>query len=344
MIKRGFQLVLAVIAAVAFLVQPAPARGEGGINVIFTAERADYLINEVKYDMDVSPFLQEGAFYVPLRFAAQGAGVDADSIVWDPLAKKVTLNMPAGTLEFTLGSRLINKFGTVLEMDQAAVMTGDRVMVPLNWLARALELDATWNPFTATACLGNASAGFYYRQGYDFIDREQYELAVAALQKAVGLDPAMARAYAEMGYCYNMLGQYQQGIEACGMALGIDTGLAVAYSSRAFAYRQTGYTENAIRDYTRAIAYGLERAVEYNNRGSLYLELELYNEAWYDFNRAALLDPAFPPSYFNRGFVYYLAGDLAPAADDFRQAASLDEGNRLYQDWLTKVNQETNKN
>lgn len=329
-----------LLVSIVSIVYPSIVNAEESINVVFTVGRNGYCTNGIEHSLDAAPYVKEGNLYLPLRFAAEAVGIGEDKIVWNSTVEKVSLQKPEGTIEFQIGNPIFRKNNADIKMDVVPIIKEGRVMLPLRWVADSLRVNATWNPVTLTACIGNDNAEFYYRQGYDYIDTKQYEAAIISLQKAIDLEPSMAKAYNEMGYSFNMLGQFDKGIEACGMALGYDYTLASAYSNRAYAYQQIGYKENAIRDYTRAINYGFKRASEYNSRGSLFLETEQYNEALYDFNQAIMLEPGFPPSYFNRGIIYYYAGKKELATADFKQALSLDAGNALYQDWLSQLKKE----
>lgn len=308
-----------------------------GLNVVFTVGKNEYFINNVPYSMDVVPSLKKDSFYVPVRFAAKAVGIGEDKIFWDASAKKVILQKSAGKVEFQTGNFVFNNCGTNVKMDAVPIIENGRMMLPLDWAAFALGMNATWNPVYLIACIGNDNAQFYYRQGYDYVETAQYEAAIVSLQKAVEMEPNMAKAYNEIGYSYNMLGQFEKGIEACSMAMGYDVDLASAYSNRAYAYQQTGRTENAIRDYTRAINYGLKRASEYYSRGSLYMETSQYNEALYDFNQAIVLEPDFAPSYYNRSVLYFNAGKTELAAADIELAMKLDGGNEMYQPWNSQL-------
>lgn len=339
-IRKIFSLFIVLLVFIGSIFYPGTAGAEESINVMFTVGRNSYFINGIEHSMDVVPCLEEGKLYLPLRFAAAAVGIGEDKIVWDSRVKKVSLQKPGGTIEFQVGSPIFRDINSDIEMDAVPIIKEDRMLLPLRWVAEALRFNTTWNPVTLTACIGNDNAEFYYRQGYDYIDTEQYQTALISLQKAIDLDPTMAKAYNEMGYCYNMLGQFDQGITACSMAMGYNIALASAYSNRAYAYEQIGYMENAIRDYTRAIDYGLKRASEFNSRGSLFLETEQFNEALYDFNQAIMLEPDFAPSYFNRGIIYYYAGSKELAKADFEQALILDAGNDLYQAWLIQLKKE----
>lgn len=209
MIRKIFSPFIVLLVFIGSIFYPSIAGAEESINVMFTVGRNSYFINGMEYSMDVVPCLEEGKLYLPLRFAAEAFGIGEDKIVWDSRVKKVSLQNPQGTIGFEVGSPILKDINSDIEMDAVPIIKEGRMMLPLRWVAEALRVNTTWNPVTLTACIGNDNAEFYYHQGYDYIDTEQYQTALISLQKAIEMDPTMAKAYNEMGYSYNMPGQTQ---------------------------------------------------------------------------------------------------------------------------------------
>ena len=120
------------------------------------------------------------------------------------------------------------------------------------------------------AILGGSkmSANSLVLRGIAYRNLGWHNLALAALDAAVRLDPATASydVYNNRGATYNDLGQYQRAIEDLDEATRLGPGRAMAYINRGNAYGNLDQMEKAVQDYDWAIRLSPELALAYENR------------------------------------------------------------------------------
>jgi hypothetical protein len=118
--------------------------GIGGATV-FTIGSMAYTVDGKSLTMDVAPVIKNGRTLLPLRFAAEAAGVNADEIIWDPVRKAVTLIRGDRVVQVTIGSTTMLINGAVVTMDVAPEIIDGRTMLPIRWIGLALRANVEWN-------------------------------------------------------------------------------------------------------------------------------------------------------------------------------------------------------
>jgi tetratricopeptide (TPR) repeat protein len=131
------------------------------------------------------------------------------------------------------------------------------------------------------------NAEFYYKRGTAFINKGDYDRAIADYDQAIRLKPTTS-AYGSRALAYSSKGEYDRAIADCDQALKLDPNNDTAYNNRAFASIKKG-------DYDRALA---------------------------DLDRAIKLEPELVPAYTIRGLVYQAKGNRELATADFSKALS----------------------
>jgi tetratricopeptide (TPR) repeat protein len=169
-------------------------------------------------------------------------------------------------------------------------------------------------------------ANAWFQQGIELDQRGAYAEALAALDKAIELDPNLAGAYNSRALVHAHLGEYAQAMEDVNQALELDPDLAEAHNTRGEIHRVQNQFELAISDYDQAIVLNPEDAVAHSNRGRAYRSLGDLEQAVADFDRAIALDPGYAQAYFYRGNVYYAQDKLDLALADLEQAIALVPG------------------
>lgn len=93
---------------------------------------------------NVVPFTSNDRTLVPVRFISEAFGAD---VAYDGGAtEKVTVKLGSDTVELTIGSDKIYKNGQEIQIDTAAIVTGDdRTFVPLRAIAEALGKEVFWD-------------------------------------------------------------------------------------------------------------------------------------------------------------------------------------------------------
>ncbi|OIQ11568.1 copper amine oxidase N-terminal domain-containing protein [Neomoorella thermoacetica] len=91
----------------------------------------------VNCKMDVTPFIENGRTYVPVRYLAYGLGVAEKDVNWDEASQTVTLSMEGTTVKLQVGSKTIYVNGKPQEMDVTPLLRNGRVFLPARFVAEA---------------------------------------------------------------------------------------------------------------------------------------------------------------------------------------------------------------
>lgn len=142
--------VLLVVAITMLFIFVSPAWAGGGSTAVFTIGKNSYLLNGSTIVMDAAPYIKEGRTFLPLRFAANATGVADENIIWDSESKKITIIKRDRVACFTIGSKKLALNGTAVVMDVAPEVVLGRIMLPVRWLARALDVTIEWDPVSQT--------------------------------------------------------------------------------------------------------------------------------------------------------------------------------------------------
>ncbi|MGI6491593.1 MAG: beta-propeller domain-containing protein [Pelotomaculum sp.] len=124
---------------------------------------ASFVVNQTTFSldgeargMDAAPFIEQGRTYIPLRYLAYALGITDDGIIWDGQKQKVTLSTPNGNvITVTVGKAVLTIDGQEQLMDVTPLLIGERVYLPVRWLAEALGYEVGWQEDTATVFVGS---------------------------------------------------------------------------------------------------------------------------------------------------------------------------------------------
>jgi tetratricopeptide (TPR) repeat protein len=126
----------------------------------------------------------------------------------------------------------------------------------------------------------------YFNLGTDHLQEEEYDEAIAVLNKALELNPKYAEAYLNRGIAYKHKNQHDQAISDYSRVLEIDPKDARAYCNRGNIHIEKGRYDQAISDYTHALRINPRDASIYYNRGIAYSLQRDDEKSWEDMNRA----------------------------------------------------------
>ncbi|HHW40155.1 MAG TPA: TolC family protein [Syntrophomonadaceae bacterium] len=129
------------------------ARTEAGNVAVFRIGEAKYSLNGREISMDIAPVGEDFRAFLPLRYAANALGVPDTGITWDAESRKVTLVKGDRRVEVTVGSRELLLNGSAVTMDVAPKISNGRVMLPVSFLAKALNADVQWDSATQTVTI-----------------------------------------------------------------------------------------------------------------------------------------------------------------------------------------------
>jgi tetratricopeptide (TPR) repeat protein len=167
----------------------------------------------------------------------------------------------------------------------------------------------------------------YLYRGIEYCVREQYDKAIADLDKAPL--KALKRKWARVdgffwrGIAHYGKGEYRLAIEDYTAALAIKPDDHTALNNRGLAYDHQGEYEAAIADFTAALDIKWDYLAALNNRGLAYDHQGKYEAAIADFTAALAIKPDLHEALNNRGLAYDGKGDLDRAIADWEAAARL---------------------
>ncbi|MBO8159553.1 stalk domain-containing protein [Thermosyntropha sp.] len=104
-----------------------------------------FWLNDVRYSMDVAPYIKDNRTFMPLRFAAYAAGVKDEDILWDQALNTALLKAEDKRVKVKLGSRILYVDDKQVVMDVAPEIYKNRLMLPVRWIAEALDAQVEWN-------------------------------------------------------------------------------------------------------------------------------------------------------------------------------------------------------
>ena len=168
------------------------------------------------------------------------------------------------------------------------------------------------------------AARAWFSVGYLQGDEGEHELAVAAYDRAIRLDPTMADAHNDRGNAKSRLGRNAEAISDYDTAILIAPEYALAYSNRGNAKRLLGQLEQAKGDLDTAIRLDPRHAPAYNNRGITQSMLGRHEDAINDYDKAIQLDPGLSEALNNRGASKHALRQHEDAIDDFASAIRVD--------------------
>lgn len=116
---------------------------------VFTIDATAYTVDGVNQPaLDVAPVIQDGRTMMPIRAAANAAGVTAENILFD--AGVITIIRGDRVAQFTLGSRVMVVNGVAMNMDVAPALVAGRALIPVRWVGTALGVPVAWDSAART--------------------------------------------------------------------------------------------------------------------------------------------------------------------------------------------------
>jgi len=113
-------------------------------------EDVTVLFNSETLDLLASPELKEGVSIAPLREIFEASdGV----LYWYPVEKRVEASRPGTDLSMTIGNPQVTVNDQTRVLEIAPYIKQGRTMVPLQFLADALDVTVTFNPESGQICL-----------------------------------------------------------------------------------------------------------------------------------------------------------------------------------------------
>lgn len=113
---------------------------------VFTVGMDEYEINGAKDTMDIAPYIKDDRVYLPLRYFAGAVGVTDDDIIWKQDERSVEIRKNGKAVKLEIDSNIMYVDNSPVQMDVAPeIIAPGRAMLPLRWIAEALDRDIYWD-------------------------------------------------------------------------------------------------------------------------------------------------------------------------------------------------------
>ncbi|WP_310488780.1 tetratricopeptide repeat protein, partial [Chamaesiphon sp. VAR_69_metabat_338] len=145
---------------------------------------------------------------------------------------------------------------------------------------------------------------------------ENYQIALASLDRHIEDYPQDPNGYCYRGICYERLEKLPQASIDLDRAIALQAGQPVFHHARGRARQKMGDLPGALADFNITIDRKPQAAV-FNDRAEVHRGLGDRQAALKDCNRAIELNPKFINAYFRRGLIFVELGDLELALLDF---------------------------
>jgi tetratricopeptide (TPR) repeat protein len=172
--------------------------------------------------------------------------------------------------------------------------------------------------------------------GLMYKELEDYEKALAAINKAIQFTPKNANLYSNKFAVLIKLKRYQEALLTINEAIALSP-RSLFYSNRGVVYYTLKDFPKAIADFDKAIAINPENvaayysristynsiAAFYYDRGITYSDLKKYPEAIADFDKAIAINPEEALAYSKRGETYSALKDYPKAMANHNRAIAI---------------------
>jgi len=138
------------------------------------------------------------------------------------------------------------------------------------------------------------TADDYFNAGTLSIRRQDHELALTHLNKALLLSPDHISILNNIGYTLSLLNRHEEAIRHLDRAISLSLNLAFPYNNKGFAQIKLGDLEGALENIKKSISLDDKNAYAYRNLGIYCFEKGDINEAERLFKKAKELDSDAP--------------------------------------------------
>ncbi|MEQ8910428.1 MAG: tetratricopeptide repeat protein [Vicingaceae bacterium] len=164
-----------------------------------------------------------------------------------------------------------------------------------------------------------STAAFQYQSNYE----DSYTLWTKIIEENENNQWGKAMALNERGQVQMKAGQGQAAFRDIQKALELEPTLARGLMNRAVIYDKSGQAQKALNDLNKLLSENRESVDALKLRGVVYGKLNQVEKAIVDFSRALELAPKNTELLNNRGIAYSIKGENQKALADFNQALDL---------------------
>lgn len=130
-----------------------------------------------------------------------------------------------------------------------------------------------------------------YHLGNMAFDAQQYDLAIASLEKAVELQPDFVAGLVNLGSAYDEVGQLDKALGAYQKALALDPTEEKTLCNIGGIYFQKRQMEQAMNSFLAAIEANPQSQLAHYNLAILFADSGIYREAIAEWEKVVAIDP-----------------------------------------------------
>ena len=157
--------------------------------------------------------------------------------------------------------------------------------------------------------------------------RQDHELAVDLIKKAVAVNSNDAQSHYNLGFSLQGLKQFDLALTSYGRAVYLNPEFANAFSNRASVFEALYQFTDALADYNQALVLNPLNAEDYSNRAVVLRNLGRFEESITDCDRAIKIKSDLNKVYYNRGLALVDLKRLDEAVKDFEKELSINPAN-----------------
>lgn len=169
----------------------------------------------------------------------------------------------------------------------------------------------------------NTNSDAFFLMGFIMMITQDTTKAVAALKKAVELDPEIVDGHLMLAKLHETTDR-KLALQYYDNAIYVSKGVPEAYHQKAFYLQNIQRESEAIELYDKIKQTNPQYGPAFLNTGILYLEMDSLDKAYENFNILTKVRPADAKAYYYRGYVLEAMGKVDLALKDYRQSLVFD--------------------
>jgi tetratricopeptide (TPR) repeat protein/uncharacterized caspase-like protein len=166
----------------------------------------------------------------------------------------------------------------------------------------------------------------YLALGDDYLNKRDYNNAIADYNRAAAASPKSYKVYQQRGIAFREKKNFDKAVADFEKSLALEPNNASLYRDIGKTYEDRRDLEKALSFYDKAIALDPRDSKAYNRKGTTYKIMNKFDEALENYSKAIEIDPRNGDAYYNRGNTYAMKGNSEGAFKDLTQAVKCNPG------------------